>query len=176
MIRHLTLADYRAQPWANGRGETLELCRRDGRDGMLWRLSVASVAEDGEFSCFPGIERSLTVIDGPGFDLVGDGLRLRADPMVPVAFPGDLAVRAEGVSAPSRDFNLMVARGRVGATVSVARSGERRGDTIALFAVSAGLLTANGGVTRMAPGDLLLAQGTVNFRADAPMIAVTLDG
>lgn len=176
MIRHLTLADYKVQPWANGRGETLELCRRDGRDGMLWRLSVATVAGDGDFSCFPGVERSLTVIDGPGFDLVGDGLRLRADPMVPVAFPGDLAIKAQGVSAPSRDFNLMVARGLVGATVSVAASGEQRGDTIALFAVSTGLITANGGVTRMSACDLLLAKGTVIFRADAPLIVVTLDG
>lgn len=176
MIRHLTLADYKVQPWANGRGETLELCRKDGPQGMLWRLSVATVAEDGAFSRLPGIERILTVIEGPGFDLVGDGQRLRADPLRPVAFSGDLVLAAQGVAAPSRDFNVMVARGRVGAEVTVERSGERRGETTALFAPRAGLLTVNGGVVRVAALDLLIGHGPLGFRTDAPVIAVTLDG
>lgn len=109
MIRHLRPADYRVQRWANGRGETVEIARADGPEGMLWRLSVAQVVEDGAFSLFPGIHRSLTVIEGPGFQLRGEGLDLRADSLVPVAFSGDLAIRAEGVTAPSRDFNVMVA-------------------------------------------------------------------
>ena len=111
MIRHLRPADYKVQRWANGRGETVEIARADGPGGMLWRLSVAQVVEDGSFSLFPGVLRSLTVIEGPGFFLRGDGVDLRADPLVPVAFSGDVAIRAEGVTAPSRDFNVMVAAG-----------------------------------------------------------------
>ena len=111
-MRHLTVADYRVMPWANGRGVTTELIRVD-RDGALdWRLSMAQVVEDGPFSRLPGIERNLTVIEGPGFDLVGPGLRLRAAPLEPVAFSGDLEIGAEGVTGPSVDFNVMVA-GRV---------------------------------------------------------------
>jgi uncharacterized protein len=109
MIRHLRPSDYRVQRWANGRGETVEIARADGPEGMLWRLSVAQVVEDGAFSRFPRIHRSLTVIEGPGFRLRGEGIDLRADPMLPVAFSGEVAIRAEGVSAPSRDFNVMVA-------------------------------------------------------------------
>ena len=78
MIRHLTPAGYRRQPWANGRGVTVELARADGPDGLIWRLSMATVAEDGPFSLFPGIERNLTVISGPGFHLRGDGIALDA--------------------------------------------------------------------------------------------------
>jgi len=108
-MRHLTAADYRVMPWANGRGTTTELIKVN-RDGALqWRLSIAQVVEDGPFSTLPGVARSLTVIDGPGFDLVGPGLRLRADPLVPLAFSGDLDIRAEGVTGPSVDFNVMVA-------------------------------------------------------------------
>nr|WP_291838451.1 HutD family protein [Limimaricola sp.] len=95
-------------PWANGRGQTLELVRVAGQDGLLWRLSVAQVVEDCAFSPLPGIARSLTVISGPGFDLAGD-VALRADPLVPVAFAGGATVRAVAVTAPSEDFNVMTA-------------------------------------------------------------------
>ncbi len=101
-MRHLTPADYRIMPWANGRGTTTELLREDGL-----RLSIATVAEDGPFSLFPGIARNLTVISGPGFRLQGDGIDLAATPLIPVAFPGDVAIRATGVAAPSEDFNVM---------------------------------------------------------------------
>ena len=86
MIRQLTVTDFRTMPWANGKGVTVEMARADGPEGMLWRLSRASVVEDGPFSIFPGLERNLTVLTGPGFDLVGQGLlaedqeRLRATP------------------------------------------------------------------------------------------------
>jgi environmental stress-induced protein Ves len=51
----------------------------------------------------------LTVIDGPGFDLVGEQT-FRADPMRPVAFPGDLLLSAANVTAPAVDFNVMSQR------------------------------------------------------------------
>jgi len=110
-MRHiLGPEDFRLMPWANGKGVTTELAReeRDGR--MLWRLSRASVVEDGPFSIFPGIERNLTVLTGPGFDLTGEGISLRARPMAPLAFPGDVPVTASAVSAPSDDFNVMTDR------------------------------------------------------------------
>lgn len=108
-MRHLTAADYRVMPWANGRGVTTEMVRVDRGGALDWRLSMAQVVEDGPFSRFPGIKRNLTVIKGPGFDLVGPGVRLAAAPRQPVAFSGDLDIRAENVMAPSVDFNVMVA-------------------------------------------------------------------
>ena len=112
----------RVMRWANGRGTTTELIRVD-RDGALdWRLSMAQVVEDGPFSRLPGIGRNLTVIEGPGFDLVGPGVRLAARPLQPVAFSGDVDIRAEGVAAPSVDFNVMVAGPP--ATVRIVRGGE----------------------------------------------------
>lgn len=117
-------ADHRRMRWANGKGETVELWRQDGPDGMLWRLSMATVAEDGPFSIFPDVERNLTVIDGPGFALQGEGLWLDCKPMVPVAFAGDVpvaAVRTGG--AVSVDFNVMTARRLTKPDVFMVQSG-----------------------------------------------------
>lgn len=124
MIHHLTRADFRPMPWANGKGVTVELARAEGPEGMLWRLSRASVVEDGVFSLFPGIERNLTVLTGPGFDLRGPGVALAARPLVPVAFTGDVPVVAGNVSAPSDDFNVMTARALPRPEVRVIRAGE----------------------------------------------------
>jgi uncharacterized protein len=140
MIRHLTPADYVTMPWANGRGRTAQMLRRDAPDGgLLLRLSMASVVEDGPFSIFPGVERNLTVISGPGFDLVGE-VALRADPLVPVAFTGDVAVSATGVAGPSEDFNVMTARSLPLPGVRVVTEdcvSPPQGGTMCLFAVGA---------------------------------------
>jgi environmental stress-induced protein Ves len=102
---HLTAKDFHPMPWANGKGTTIEMLRQE-TDHLQLRLSRAQVVEDGPFSLFPGIQRNLTVLTGPGFDLVGD-LTLHARPLRPIAFPGDIALRAVNVTAPSEDFNVM---------------------------------------------------------------------
>ncbi|MBC7739386.1 MAG: HutD family protein [Candidatus Saccharibacteria bacterium] len=155
MIRHLKASDFKVMPWANGRGQTVEMWREE-RDGtLLWRLSRAVVAEDGAFSLFPGLDRSLTVIDGPGFDLVG-AERLTARYLQPVAFAGDVDIRAEGVVAPCEDFNVMVRRGTVAANVQVLASGRVTGAVFALEPVRVGKL-------RMARYDLVLCDEEVAF-------------
>lgn len=152
MFRHLTPADYRTQPWANGRGQTVELARQDGPEGMLWRLSVATVAENGPFSRFPGIRRNLTVIDGPGFRIRGDGIDLDAAPLSPVAFPGDATVSAEGVTGPSRDFNVMTSAALPPPVVWLA-SGDIPGNGLtAIYALE----PARVGAAVVAPGGLIL--------------------
>ena len=157
MIRHLTLADYRTMPWANGRGTTLELARLDGPEGMIWRLSIATVSEDGPFSLFPGVDRILTVIDGPGFRLEGSGMAMAAAPGVPVAFPGDIAIAASGVTAPSMDFNLMVARDRCRASLTrLGAQPEPAVDQTAILALEPGAVTVGDIVIRLARHDLLL--------------------
>lgn len=125
MIR-LGAADYRRMPWANGRGTTVEMLRIDAPDGsLLVRLSMASVVEDGPFSLFPGIERNLTVLSGPGFRLEGEGIALDCRPLVPVAFPGDVPVRAIGTGGvASEDFNVMTARGLARPRVGLLRDGK----------------------------------------------------
>ncbi len=136
MIRHLTRADYKVMPWANGHGTTTELMRADHpQGGLLWRISVATVAEDGPFSLFTGTDRNLTVISGPGFDLVGDAT-LRCDPLRPVAFPGDVVVSAAGIKELCEDFNVMTARDQMRASVRLVEMGTTPvGGECAVFAL-----------------------------------------
>jgi environmental stress-induced protein Ves len=171
MIRHLTPADYTTMPWANGKGVTVEMLRVE-ESGLKWRLSRACVVENGDFSAFPGIERNLTVISGPGFDLVGQGLHLPARPLQPVAFAGDVPIRAEGVIAPSDDFNVMTARGLPLPDVRVIHGAEElaTGGTLALFALD----VARAADLELGRHDLVLTDQAISVAG--PMIAVRLYG
>lgn len=161
MIRHLTAADFRRMPWANGKGVTVELARADGPDGMLWRLSRASVIENGPFSIFPAIERNLTVLTGPGFDLTGEGVALEARPFAPVAFPGDVPVTATGVTAPSDDFNVMTARHLPRPVVRVITTAQTltppANGLLAVYAAQANTLTISDEPLPVNPQEPLLA-------------------
>ena len=172
MIRHLTPADYTAMPWANGRGTTIEMLREVAPDGgLLLRLSMASVVEDGPFSSFPGVERNLTVISGPGFDLLG-AARFTASPLVPVAFPGDVPIAAVAVIAPSDDFNVMTARALPRPDVDVMHIGDAKppkSGRLAVFALQSGT------VSNLAVGkhDLILTDEKVRLTG-GPFIVVRL--
>lgn len=172
---HLTSADYRIQPWKNGRGTTVELLHLTDPEGKtLLRLSRASVVEDGPFSLFTGIERNLTVLTGAGFRLTGPGLDLRCDPLVPVAFPGDVAVVAtETNGQPSDDFNVMTARHLPRPEVSIVKN-QFLPDTRSLALYALGSCTVNG--TPIAPGDLLITTEPAHLSGDGFMIAVRYFG
>jgi len=172
---HLTPADYRAMPWANGRGVTTELIRRDDAQGMLWRLSVAQVTENGAFSRFPGIDRNLTVIDGPGFDLAG-ARTLHASPLKPVAFPGDVDIHATNVMAPAVDFNVMWARKAFTAEVQVTASADVSGDTVAVFVLAPQAARLNTTAQTLGKHDLVVTSGRLVIAAPKPVILVVLRG
>ncbi|MDO8985139.1 HutD family protein [Cypionkella sp.] len=170
MIRHLTPADYKTMPWANGKGVTVEMLKDEENGQFLWRLSRASVVENGDFSLFPGIERNLTVITGPGFDLISDGLHLPAKPLIPVAFPGDIPIFAAAVTAPSDDFNVMTARHlpRPDVAVITGFAQLRGGDMLAIFALTEA--TVNG--RAIGPYDMILTDQPAILAGQ--MIAVRL--
>lgn len=168
MITHLSQSDFKTMPWANGKGITAELLRIDRAGQLVLRLSRAMVVEDGPFSLFPGIERNLTVLSGPGFDLVGEGMHLAALPLAPVAFAGDVAVRAAGVTAPSEDFNVMTARNLPLPKVWVQAAGEAPAG--AILALAEGRI---GGLD-VARFDLILADQSLHH--DMAVIVVQAEG
>jgi uncharacterized protein len=168
MIRHLTKNDYRVMPWANGKGTTVEMFRVDENGALKWRLSRATVAEDGDFSILPGVERNLTVLSGPGFDLQGATLQLSAKPLIPIAFSGDIALRATGVTAPSDDFNVMTAASRPRPEVWVhnGESGLANGALTAVYALS----PCRADTITLAPGDLILTDQAIHLSGHALVV------
>lgn len=172
MIR-LTARDYALQPWKNGRGHTTEFWRHEENGQLLIRLSRATVAEDGAFSLFPGVERNLTVITGPGFRLTGTGHDLRCDPLLPVAFPGDILLTAtETEAGTSDDFNVMTARHLPRPVVTVESDGARfaAGNLLALYAL--GDVTVND--TALHSGEMILTKDPTVIAGRGPVIAARL--
>lgn len=74
MIKILNPTQFKTIPWKNGQGETTELAINEGGslDDFDWRLSIASVGNDGLFSNFSGYQRNLILIDGQGISLQHD--------------------------------------------------------------------------------------------------------
>ena len=120
----IPLAAQPLVPWRNGGGSTREIAAepRGARasDPFTWRVSIATVASDGPFSAFPGINRSLWLLSGHGMLLTVDGIDVRLDqPCMRIDFPGEARVGARLLDGPTQDLNLMTARGRGHAVAEV---------------------------------------------------------
>ncbi|MBI2382082.1 MAG: HutD family protein [Gammaproteobacteria bacterium] len=124
MKRRLGPQDYVDMPWKNGGGTTRELLKLpapDGGEGFLARLSIATVAESGPFSRFPGIDRTILVLDGEGMALSVDGgpERVLDKVLQPFEFAGDVHTDCRLLGGAIRDFNLMVERRHARAALRV---------------------------------------------------------
>ena len=118
--------DIRKMPvnlWRNGAGETREICcfppaTRD----FHWRASIASIAANGEFSLFPGVERVITLLEGGEVTLEESNTFTHTlKQHQPFTFAGDKVVKAKLTEGQmSMDFNIMTRRDVCQAKVSVA--------------------------------------------------------
>ncbi|WP_454849478.1 HutD/Ves family protein [Rhizobium binxianense] len=114
-MRILRGADYKRMPWKNGGGETVEIAVSPEGAGLAdfdWRVSTAGVAADGPFSIFPGIDRTLSILEGEGLllSVEGDAPVRLTQASDPCAFPADVAVSASLVDGPVTDLNVMTRR------------------------------------------------------------------
>ncbi len=148
--------DIRKMPvnlWRNGAGETREICcfPPETRD-FNWRASIAS---NGEFSLFPGVDRVITLLEGGEVDLDGGSAfshkLLRHQPF---SFAGDMPVKAQLTEGQmSMDFNIMTRRDRCRAKVRVADR------TFTTFASRGGVVFILSGAWQMGEKLLTADQG-----------------
>jgi len=123
MMRIIRSTEHRRMPWKNGGGETTEIAiapERATTGDFDWRLSMARVESGGPFSVFPGIDRTLAVLDGDGLHLTIEGmepaaLTVRSEPL---AFPGDAPTGAELIGGAVTDLNIMTRRGKLAHSMS----------------------------------------------------------
>ena len=115
-MRIIRAADCKVMPWKNGGGTTTEIAvAPEGASlgDFDWRISMAHVGQDGPFSSFPGIDRTLSVLTGNGIRLAfGDGETVSLDrATAPFFFAADRAVDGVLVDAAIDDLNVMSRRG-----------------------------------------------------------------
>ena len=116
---------YDRKPWKNGGGITEDVWlfpEGSSHDDFDIRLSLAEISQDGPFSSFPGIDRTITLVGGDPFVLeFADGVAHHLEHLTPFSFDGVLTPRSRLDGEPSRDFNVMTRRGRWSHEVSVCR-------------------------------------------------------
>ncbi|MCF3639447.1 HutD family protein [Rhizobium sp. TRM95111] len=169
-MRLLRSTDHRRMPWKNGGGETVEIAvfpEGAGLSDFGWRISMATVASDGPFSVFPGIDRTLAVLSGNGMELSieGIGKRLLTPESAPLAFPADAPTTARLTGGPITDLNVMTRRGvhvhrlsRFAAKGSPLPLPDASGSRLLLALDPLGVATGDG-LVGMHPFDALLLDG-----------------
>lgn len=101
-------------PWKNGGGVTVEIAIHPinaSVDNFDWRISTATVANDGPFSIFPDIDRTLSVLQGNGIFLDVEGVETTLTrETAPFAFAADASSGARLIDGPITDLNVMTRR------------------------------------------------------------------
>jgi environmental stress-induced protein Ves len=110
-IKITTPEEFTVVPWKNGLGHTTELAISDGGslDNFDWRLSIASVVNDGDFSNFAGYQRNLVLIEGNGLTLDHRNGKIdKLTQLLDIArFDGASKTYGALVNGGIKDFNIM---------------------------------------------------------------------
>jgi environmental stress-induced protein Ves len=123
-MQRFSIADLPSTPWKNGGGSTREIVCRPlgaGMEGFEWRVSIATIAQPGPFSAFPGVDRVIMLLDGDGVHLRSSGgIDHRLDQAyAPFAFSGDVTLDCTLLGGASTDFNVMTRRSSLRADVQL---------------------------------------------------------
>jgi environmental stress-induced protein Ves len=155
MGRLIRFKDLPSMPWKNGGGSTVELIAAPQGATVAdfdFRISVATVSQDGPFSLFPNIDRTLALVDGEGLTLhLAGEAPIFIDDVTPFAsFPGETSIHATVIDGTTMDFNVMTHRGRCSHTFEVSHGTAYkvlpRGDFTLLFiADGSGVMIAKPG-------------------------------
>ncbi|WP_435657789.1 HutD/Ves family protein [Brucella pituitosa] len=112
----LKAQDHRRMLWKNGGGVTVEIAIHPinaSVDNFDWRISTATVANDGPFSVFPDIDRTLSVLEGNGIVLDVEGVETTLTRETePFAFAADASSGARLINGTITDLNVMTRRRR----------------------------------------------------------------
>lgn len=149
-------------------------------DDFDWRISMATVASDGPFSVFAGVDRTLCIVDGSGIDLyVSDASAQRlTTTSAPFSFSGEVAVHSALVAGPVTDFNVMTRADRCRHTVRRVRL--RAEEECALDRDVQFIFCESGATARLTPTDtcVLTVPHSANTRlradVDTSVLLVTI--
>lgn len=162
-------SSYQRMPWKNGKGLTEEVIVAPLGSTMEtfdWRLSIAHVGEDGPFSIFPGVDRSIALLDGEGLrlDLPNGDSKVLRPYGEPFAFAGEWAISSSNIGGPTIDLNIMTRRGCYQHSMHRYRSVEplrirADSDTILVFKSAAEIKTREGVISTTPFSSVVLSAG-----------------
>jgi len=111
-VTQIAPSEFNRVPWKNGLGYTLELAVSEGgsMSAFDWRLSIATVAQDGVFSDFSGYWRNLILLSGKGIELTHSNspTNILNQPLDVARFDGGAVTNGRLINGEITDFNVMV--------------------------------------------------------------------
>lgn len=108
-MEKLDTSTFKDMLWKNGRGLTTELYTIG--IPFVFRISIATISEDGAFSLFPFMDRTLLLLEGSGISLSISNKQTQLTKLFKlIHFSGDEKVNCDLNSEPCRDFNIMIDR------------------------------------------------------------------
>lgn len=178
-MKLLPASGHKRMPWKNGGGETIEIAVSPEGASLSqfdWRVSMATVASDGPFSAFPGIDRTLSILEGNGMTLLIDGREPAplTQASAPLPFPADVATSASLIDGTIVDLNVMTRRGKLAHHVRrLAVEGEgslasEAATTLIVCHRGAVALEDDGHTVTLSAGDAVLASGRLAVALKAP--------
>lgn len=119
-FRPLPAAAQRTEAWANGAGTTAVLDSGPdlGAGAWRWRLSIANIERDADFSALPGVRRQFAPLDAQLTLAFADGRQRHLLRLEAIRFDGADAPRAVLADGPTRAFNLMLRGGADGELIA----------------------------------------------------------
>ncbi len=120
-VQLLSAIGRAAVPWKNGGGVTSQVAVHPPRAGLEdfdWRISCAHVDSTGPFSRFPGIDRTIVILEGElSLEVGGQAAVVLTPESAPWQFSGDAPAVGGPLTGSVHDLNVMTRRGRCAATV-----------------------------------------------------------
>lgn len=105
---------HRKMLWANGGGITWEVAAHPADASLSefeWRVSIAQIDQPGDFSVFPGVDRTLILLSGEQMLLTINNNMHDLRDMDQVHFAGEDQVAASLPAGVTRDINVITRRG-----------------------------------------------------------------
>ena len=152
--------------WRNGAGRKADIAA-----GTDWLVGFAWLDADAAFSDYAGYERTITLVEGPGFALdfgPAHPALLARRPFVPAAFDGGWTARCRVPVGPCMVLNAMTARAAWTHRVTVATGPVRTATTsggVAFLVVLEGSVSIAGETA--GPRDAFRVEGAVALDGDA---------
>ena len=169
-MQNILKNEHILMPWKNGKGITHEIAKSCDENGIIWRLSLAKITQDGPFSTFPNLSRISIVISGEGMRLIETNTDAKVLALLhkPTLFSGDQPIEAQLINGPVQNFNIIYDPTKTKSTVHILKGPEsnklstKNGKKIAIYCLS-GTLTINQKNINQHETALLIGPDIANF-------------